>query len=238
MEFPVRKNCYSATVHSWVWMDSPAGVYRTTDTILCISKCSGGSLSWFWKTPWCPHTSWEVLQAVIRWQSSSQSPTSQCLPLHDFSISKGNKTTHSPTTIWQIQTSKHEILAYMELAATKTNILLSLLLFKGKARMVIQKHKNTDTLTLWKTRIGASMFPQGCLPTFISEWCLATKLCGRVAREMLRALWHLLPWTHTAKVGLCHTGTERYLQGCQSRPMKEMWPDNQEPCVFFLVPKM
>lgn len=81
-------------------------------------------------------------------KSFSRSPTSLSLPLHDFSQSRGNKTTHNPTTIWRLQPSKHEMLACTGLAAAKTNIPLSLLLFKSKARMIIQKHKHTDTLAL------------------------------------------------------------------------------------------
>lgn len=48
---------------------------------------------------------------------------------------------HSSTTIWCLQTSRHELLACAVLAATKTNILLSLLLLKSNLRMALQKQE-------------------------------------------------------------------------------------------------
>lgn len=84
--------------------------------------------------------------------------------------------------------------------------------FERKARMVIWKHKNTDTLTLLgKTMVGAKGSRRGlCLPSFPMERCLGEKHRRGVAREMLLAPQHLPPLsTPTARLCLCCTGAER-----------------------------
>lgn len=81
----------------------------------------------------CAHVwvGWKILQTCQLPNSPfPTSPTSRFFKKQRKQEKKEKKPhTHSPTTIWRLETSKHEILAGTVLAATRTDISLPLLLF-------------------------------------------------------------------------------------------------------------
>lgn len=107
----------------------------TGQRILCTQQMLERVSAPFWEDALVPTSKVEdtancnqltIFQPISHFPAS---PTSQLLKKQRKQERKKNDTPHSPTTIWRLQTSKHEILACPALAATKTNTPLSLLLF-------------------------------------------------------------------------------------------------------------
>lgn len=100
---------------------------------------------------------------------------------------------HTPTTIWCLQINKRETLACVVLAAAKTNGLLSLLLFKSKAKMLLRKHKAVDKLTLEMQgrgrSCGAASVEENPLRVPPRECCGLPNICHHEP---------LLPWPASA----------------------------------------
>ena len=107
------------------------GVHGTRNTARAI-KAKEGQQHILGRHPYARvWVRWKILQNYQLPNSPfPTSPTSRLFQKQRKQEKKRKHThTHSPTTIWRLETSKHEILAGTVLAATKTDIPLSLLLF-------------------------------------------------------------------------------------------------------------
>lgn len=134
MQFPVQKLYSWAPVCGRDTWDNPGWCSRDTRYCVC-SKGQGGSVTRFGKTSLFPcvggvedtaNLSADNLSVRLTFPNFSHFTTFQKA---EEIRKKRKKTTHSPTTIWRLETSKHKILAGTVLAATKTDIPLPLLLF-------------------------------------------------------------------------------------------------------------
>lgn len=184
--------------------------------------------------PSAPRSGWKLLHTVPRRQSCSQSPTSRSLPLHNFSNSRGNKTTHNPTTIWCLPTSKHERCWRAQHWQPQRPIFHFLCCcFKSKARIVIGKHRNTDTLPQGENHVRSKHIAIGCFPAFIPEgngaWLQSP---GGNTQEMpTGSPTSVTVNSHCDGLPLPHGYRKRLplelslTWGCRLMPAKQMWPD-------------
>lgn len=190
MQFPVQKLYSWAPVCGRDTWDNPGWCSRDTQYCAC-NKGQGGSATHFGKTSLCPRVggvgdtanlSADKLSVTLTFPNFSHFTTFQ----KAGDIRKKRKKPHTvpppsgglrpaSTRFWQAGYWQPQRPIFLFLCCC----------FKSKARLVMWKHNNTNTLTLLgKPREGAKAFRWGlCPPSSPMEWSLVEKLWWGVTRK-------------------------------------------------------
>ena len=202
------------------------GVHGTCHTA-CATKAKEGWQHVLGRHP-CAHVwvGWKILQTYQLPNSPfPTSPTSRLFKKQRKQEKKGKKTHTVPPPsgglrpasmrFWQARYWQPQGLIFLFLCCC----------FKSKARLVMWKQSNTNTLTLLgKTRVGAKAFRLGLCPSSSPmEWSLVEKIWRGCHREMPLAPRHLSPCTPAARVSLWGYGHRKML------PPGPGWRDPRTP---------